>query len=255
MKKVITMSRRTDMRWFAEKLIPVLSEKYPPEKVHTVVCITKFPGFIYNGPYAEALKKYDHVFAHVTITGLGGTPLEPNVPGWRDTAGELPGLIEFLGSPERIRLRVDPLVTIKKNGTLISNIPLAEQIIVQAVEMGIFSFSTSFMEEYPRVKRRLAGRGYEIITLTQDQRVRVIKRLKQVAQERGGALYTCAVPGFATSKCIDGALLQKLHPRKEPCSLEKAPGQRELCGCTKSVDIGWYNMRCPSGCLYCYAGV
>jgi hypothetical protein len=254
MKKVITMSRRTDMRWFAEKMTLVLSEKYPPEKVHTVVCITKFPGCIYNEPYAGVLKKYDHVFAHVTITGLGGTPLEPNVPGWRDATEKLSGLVDFLGSPERIRLRVDPLVAIKKNGTLISNISIAEQIIEQAAIIGIRSFTTSFMEEYPRVKRRLAGHGYEIITLSQEQRIKVIKRLIQVTQKRGGVLYTCAVPGFAKSKCIDGALLQELHPGKEPCIQEKASGQRELCGCTKSIDIGWYSMRCQSGCLYCYAG-
>lgn len=254
MKKVITMSRRTDMRWFAGKMTRVLEEKYPPEKVHTVVCITKFPGCIYNESYAGVLKKYDHVFAHVTITGLGGTPLEPNVPGWRDATEKLPGLVDFLGSPERLRLRIDPLVAVKKDGMLISNIPVAEQIIDHAAQIGIRSFITSFMEEYPRVKRRLAGHGYEIITLSQGQRIKVIERLAREAQKRGGVLHTCAVPGFAGSKCIDGALLQELHPFKESCSREKASGQRELCGCTKSVDIGWYNMRCRSGCLYCYAG-
>ncbi len=242
------------MRWFAEKIIRVLAEKYPPEKVHTVVCITKFPDCIYNEPYARVLQKYDHVFAHVTITGLGGTPLEPNVPGWRIAIGKLPGLVEFLGSPDRIRLRVDPLVAVKKNGMVISNIPVAEQIMEQALKTGIRSFTTSFMEEYPRVKRRLTRQGYEIITLDYEQRTRVIKHLAQVVQKNGGVLYTCAVPGFAGSKCIDGKLLQELHPHKEPCSREKASGQRELCGCTKSVDIGWYSMRCRSGCLYCYAG-
>ncbi len=242
------------MRWFADKMIRVLAEKYPPEQVHTVVCITKFPGCIYNEPYAEVLKRYDHIFAHVTVTGLGGTPLEPNVPGWRESIEELPGLVEFLGTPERIRLRVDPLVAINKNGKVISNIPVVKQIIEQAAEIGIRSFTTSFMEEYPRVKSRLARQGCEIITLSDEQRVRVIVRLDQAAQKRGGTLYTCAAPGFAGSKCIDGALLQQLHPRQEPCSLEKASGQRELCGCTKSIDIGWYNMRCRSGCLYCYAG-
>jgi len=242
------------MRWFAEKMTQVLAEKYPPEQVHTVVCITKFPGCIYNEPYAGVLKRYAHVFAHVTITGLGGTPLEPNVPGWREAIEKLPGLVEFLGSPERVRLRVDPLVAINKNDTVISNISVTEQIIEQAAEIGIRSFTTSFMEEYPRVKRRLNGHGCEIITLSDEQRIKVIERLTQAAQKRDGALYTCAVPGFAGSKCIDGALLQELHPRQEPCSREKASGQRELCGCTKSIDIGWYNMRCLSGCLYCYAG-
>lgn len=255
MKKVISMSRRTDMRWFAEELIPVLRNKYPPEKVHPVVCWTKFPGCIYNGPYAGVLEMYGQVYAQVTITGLGGSPLEPNVPGWRETLRDLAGLVDFLGNPDRVRVRVDPLVALRRGGKIISNVAVAHNIIEQAMDLGITTFTTSFMEEYPKVKRRLARHGYEIITLPQSRRVDIVRHLSECVAKDGGRLYTCAVPGFAGSSCIDGPLLQRLHPEGEPCSDKKAAGQRGLCNCTESVDIGWYSMRCASGCLYCYAQV
>ncbi|MCG8402937.1 MAG: DUF1848 domain-containing protein [Firmicutes bacterium] len=254
MKKVISMSRRTDMRWSADKLIPVLRDKYPPEKVHTVVCWTKFPRCVYNEPYAGVLEKYDQVYVHVTATGLGGSSLEPNVPAWREALRDLKELAAFLKTPERMRVRVDPLVILRREGGVITNISVAEQIIGQAADMGITVFSTSFMEEYPKVRRRLSGHGYEIITLSQNKRVKMVNQLRKIAVSHGGRLYTCAVPGLATSRCIDGPLLQKLHPKKEPCSIKKAAGQRELCGCSESTDIGWYSMYCRSGCLYCYAG-
>jgi hypothetical protein len=83
-KVVISMSRRTDMRWFADKFIPILQQKYPPEKVHTIVIWTKFPEAIITSPYKEALSRYDQIYCHITITGYGGTSVEPNVPPWQE---------------------------------------------------------------------------------------------------------------------------------------------------------------------------
>lgn len=66
-------------------------------------------------------------------------------------------------------------------------------------------------------------------------------------------IYACSMEGWERSGCIDGDLLEKLHPDRSKCSKRKAKGQRKLCGCTESLDIGWYGDRCRMGCLYCYA--
>lgn len=254
MKKIISMSRRTDMRWHADKLIKVLREKYPPERVHTIVCWTKFPDVIFTPPYRDILQLYSQVYVQLTVTGLGGSPLEPNVPHWKRAMEKIPELIRFTGSADRIRLRPDPLVALKKeNSRVITNIELVEEIIKKAGQMGVRTFSTSFMDEYPKVKKRLTRHGYINIPISPDQQKQIIDRYAGIASNFGGRVYACCIPGFNRSACIDGNLLTKLHPEGIECSNSKAKGQRELCGCTESVDIGWYNMTCKSGCLYCYA--
>ena len=72
------------------------------------------------------------------------------------------------------------------------------------------------------------------------------------AASMGVTLHACCVPGLPRSRCVDGELLSRLHPKGYPCSKRRAKGQRPLCGCTESFDIGWYKP-CPTGCLYCYA--
>ncbi len=65
-------------------------------------------------------------------------------------------------------------------------------------------------------------------------------------------MLTCCEPSLPVQRCIDGALLARLHPTGEPCKTERARGQRKLCGCTVSLDVGHY-LPCPNGCVYCYA--
>ncbi|MGB9825575.1 MAG: DUF1848 family protein, partial [Desulfofundulus sp.] len=170
-----------------------------------------------------------------------------------DALAALAELIRFVGSPERVRVRPDPLVFLERGGKIITNVPVVEKIIREAARHGVRTFSTSFMEHYPKVIRRLQKYGFRPKELTFERRRNIIASLSKTAFKVGANLNTCAVPGFPVSKCIDGELLTCLHPKREPCRVDKAPGQRKLCGCTHSVDIGWYDMICRSGCLYCYA--
>ena len=72
-------------------------------------------------------------------------------------------------------------------------------------------------------------------------------------KRQGLRLDACCVEGLPMSRCIDGPALEELHPKGERCSQAKASGQRPLCGCTASKDIGWYSQVCGGGCPYCYA--
>lgn len=252
-KKVISMSRRTDPGWHAGTFIKTLREKYPPGKVHTLVIWTKFPMALTAPPYREVLEAYDQLYVHVTVTGFGGTPLEPGVPPPDAALAAIPELIKLAGDPRRIKIRPDPLLALRKGGRLITNIPASREIIVKAAALGVASFSTSFMENYPKVERRLRKNSYTIIDLAQEKRVEIISGLLKLGEKLGVAVNACCVAGFPVSTCIDGSLLTGLHPNREVCRTDRAAGQRKNCGCTHSVDVGWYSMKCLSGCLYCYA--
>jgi DNA repair photolyase len=158
-----------------------------------------------------------------------------------------------VGLPERVRVRPDPIICLKHNGKSLSNVESVTKIIESASKMGIKTFSTSFANIYPKVGERLIKNGFVLLEYQTSKKRQIIMDLQKTAGENGAILYTCATPGFPSSRCIDGELLTKLHPKNEPCRTDKAAGQRALCGCTHSIDIGWYDMLCKSGCLYCYA--
>jgi len=102
------------------------------------------------------------------------------------------------------------------------------------------------------VTRRLAAAGTELVAQTADERTRFLQQLSALAAELGMELITCCQPGLPPRRCIDGELLTALHPTGAPCRTDRARGQRDLCGCTASLDLGRY-LPCPNRCLYCYA--
>ena len=270
---VITASRRTDLpRWYPEALVRTLEERYPPDRVHSLVLFTKFPETILAEPLRSALARYDQVLAHVTITGLGGTLVEPRVPPPEEALAALPRLIDFVGSPERVRLRIDPLVELvplvagqrdpgAEQGTEpeallepVSNIAALAAIAAAGQDLGLTSVTTSPLQLYPKVRRRLAAAGYRAAEPPVYERA--LDRAADIAGQLGIALHFCAVPGRPrpAEACVDGPALSALHPRGLVARGDKPPGQRELCACTHAVDVGWYASHpCLSGCLYCYA--
>jgi DNA repair photolyase len=253
--KVISASRRVDMvSGYRGELMEVLSQDWPPEKVHTVVIWTKNPPALASDTVLkEFLARYDQVFLHLTITGLGGTPLEPAAPPWRDSVAALPALVDFAGSPARIRLRFDPLLKISMaDGNTVSNASLFEEVAGAGVASGVRDVSISWVTSYGKVHRRLAARAMKILDKDPVEMDRLWTYIYGRAEKLGVTLHACCVPGLLRSRCIDGELLNRLHPKGYKCSTRRARDQRRLCGCTESFDVGWYKS-CPTGCLYCYA--
>ena len=252
MRLVLSLSRRTDPAWYTDHFLALLATRYPPARVHTLVLWTKLPHVFLQRRWRSCLRAYDQVYFHVTVTGLGGTDLEPGVPPPEAALKHLLALVELAGHPARVRLRPDPLIKVARRGAVITNVRAAQAIVRAGAGMGLVHFSTSFMAHYPRVVRRLRRAGYEPLDFGPDEREEAVARLRAAAGP-GAKVDLCCVPGFPVSRCIDGELLAELHPRGERCRSDKAAGQREHCGCTHSLDLGWYGLSCPSGCLYCYA--
>lgn len=255
LKKVISASRRLDMvAGYPAETAQTLASKCPPEKVHSLVLWTKDPENILSHPALHAqLTEYDQLFVHLTVTGMGGTVLEPNVLPHSAALKMLPELLNFVGHPERIRFRFDPIVhLVTPEGKEFTNFPYFHEFAPVIARLGIRNVSISWMSVYGKVRTRLARHGYQIIPLTTERQNEDLQQLQTTAAKFKLKLHFCSMPGLAVSRCIDGTLLSALHPRGEKCSESRAKGQRKLCGCTASWDIGWY-YPCPHGCLYCYA--
>lgn len=277
MKKVISASRRTDLvAFFPEWLTSVVKEERAqvhgpsgrvysvdlrPERVHTFVLWSKnFENVIKNrNQLLDGLRKYDQLYFHFTITGLGGSFIEKKAPKPAAALEQLEPLVKLAGRPERISLRFDPVVFWEEKGKLKTTLPFFEKLAQNAASLGIKNIRFSFAQWYGKAKRRAANHGFAYVDPPLEEKKKAALVISEMAKTLGLNLFSCsqdflaAVPGIEPSSCIDGRLLQKIHPSGEPVSHLKDKTQRRECRCTESADIGSYTQSCPHSCLYCYA--
>ncbi len=270
-KQVVSISRRTDVPWwYPDWLFQAVNKRQvwvggprraarpvdlSPERVHTLVLWSKnFAPLLAHAKLVQALSKYDQVVCQCTITGLGGTRVEPKVPPIQEVVCQLPRLVELCQDPQRVLVRFDPIVYWREGGAAHTNVGLADEVFKACRRASVGQVRVSFATLYPKVRRRWA----DCRLPAGEERWEAARSLKDLASTHGLELRSCADPvweelGVPRAGCIDGALLTRLHPHGEKASTAKDPGQRQSCRCTKSVDIGSYAMVCRSGCLYCYA--
>jgi hypothetical protein len=277
MKKVVSASRRTDLvaffpEWFASVLEKKEAEVLGPSGytytvdlnpavVHTVVIWSKnYVNLIENrAGLKDLFKKYDQLYCHFTITGLGGSFIEPGVPPFQATLAQIKDLIKIVGMPERITIRFDPIVYWEEGGIVCSNLAIFKKIAPTLHYSGIKDIRISFAQWYRKAARRAAKHNFHYTDPSLERKMADARSLVQVAKKWGLDLYSCSqnflaeIPEIRPSSCIDGNLLQKLHPKGDAVSRTKDKTQRGECRCTESVDIGSYTQFCPHSCLYCYA--
>ncbi len=251
---VISASRRTDLvGCFPEVMVERL-KKYPPQDVHSVIVWTKNPrNMIVDGVLRRTLREYQQIFVHLTITGMGGGEFEPMIPHWEEVVKTIGPLIDLVGSPSRISWRFDPIIRAERNGRPYSNFELFPALAEAIAPFGIKSCRISWVSPYKKVVTRMAQKGWFLLPQVSRERDAQADQLIEAGGRNSMHIHFCSMEGLPLSSCIDGVTLSKLHPAGIICSIEKAKGQRKLCGCTHSVDIGWYSLQCVHECLYCYA--
>ncbi len=269
---VICASRRTDLpgrypSWLAASLRSntayvrqpytgrLRSVDLSPQHVHSLVLISKDYGPLLRDEAGlwTALRAYDQVACQLTVTGLGGTRLEPGVPRAETALAQIRPLVDRLG-PERVTLRFDPIVHWVEGGEVVGNLPWAEAIFAAAGQAGLRQVRLSFAQAYAKMKRR----GLEWHDPTPAEKQKIAASLVRLAQGLSLELLGCCQPalaeaGIRPAGCIDGEALTRTHPRGRRAMSTKDKGQRGDCLCSASIDIGSYDMACPNGCLYCYA--
>jgi hypothetical protein len=281
-KIVISASRRTDipafyMPWFMEQIRRGIFEVVNPfnqrvsivpataDRVHTLVFWSKnFGPFIDKGFGPELQKRGYHLFFNFTINS-DSPDLEPNVPKLSERLGQLARLCSQFG-PRAVNWRFDPLCFYRKGqGKLQDNLTDLSYIADHAAASGISRCMTSFMDHYPKIRRRLADRpAFEFIDPPLSEKVKTILEIEARLAALKIRLFTCsekdlvqALPGTSSvepGSCIPNDLLMELHGGQ--LSLRKDTGQRVKagCGCRVSVDIGSYRQQpCYHNCLFCYA--
>ena len=232
-------------------------------------------------PHLDYLdEKGIHYYFQFTLNDYEKEDLEPHVPALQSRIETFIHLSERIGK-EKIIWRFDPLVLTDEIGV--------DELLQKAESIGnqlknytkkmVFSFAD--IQTYKKVQNRLKKNHIHYLEFDEKQMHEFATGISELNKNWNFELATCAevIPleqyGIIHNKCVDDDLMIRYFPHDKklmdflgvdtsPKNLfgnkptvsqkknNKDKGQRLLCGCIVSKDIGAYNT-CPHLCKYCYA--
>jgi DNA repair photolyase len=171
-------------------------------------------------------------------------------------------LSEKIGK-EKVIWRFDPLILTETIGVeeLLKKVETIGNQLKNHTDNLVFSFADIAI--YQKVQRNLNKSVHRYQEFDEESMHSFAKELSRLNERWQFEIATCAekIPmedyGIKHNKCIDNELMLKLFPGDKVLmnflsARKKDEGQRPLCGCIASKDIGIYNT-CPHLCEYCYA--
>jgi hypothetical protein len=279
---VISASRRTDipafyMDWFMDRIDRGYFEVVnpynrrvtvvpaTPDHVHSIVFWSKDFGHFLSGGYGKRLERRGyHLFFNFTLNAASRR-LEPRVPPLERRLVQLEALSKQFG-PASIHWRFDPVCFYRiGDGPVRDSTRGFTEITEVAARCGVKRCITSFMDLYPKVRKRAERfSAFSFVDPPIDRKIAVLSRMVRALSETGIRLHTCCEKsvlegmdpeaGVSAGACIPGELLLALFGGR--LSLRRDTGQRRSqgCGCRISTDIGVYHLHpCFHNCLFCYA--
>ena len=221
---VISCSRRTDIPrcfapWLEERLAEGAVEFRAPrgafrkvslqtDDIHSIVFWSKDYAPMLKRPVLVARLRRLNPYFHLTVTGLGGTVWEPDIPPWRQVAAQAAELTSVFG-PGRVNWRFDPVLHWRAGQTLRSNLDSFNVIGSVFAAAGVGSCTFSFTQWYIKSRRRAGKDGLSFEEPPLEEKMLAAGWLAEAAAELGLELASCAdetwtqIPGISRGRCID----------------------------------------------------
>ena len=234
-------------------------------------------------PYLHELDERNiHYYFQFTLNDYENERFEPNVPSVETRIETFMQLSEKTGK-EKVIWRFDPLVMSDKTGVdeLLRKVENIGNQLKGYTEKLVFSFA-DIGNIYKKVENNLKRLNINYREFTPQTMNEFASGLRELNKNWHFELATCAEQidlkqyGIEHNRCIDGELMKRIFaedadfvyylsygklPERNSLFAEETPqkeanlkdrGQRKICGCMISKDIGMYNT-CPHFCVYCYA--
>lgn len=222
-----------------------LDTTWQDEKVDIYILVTKAPHLLPKDLPAQTI-------IHCTITGYGGTWLEPQVAPATRTLDAYRRLVKTYG-PHRVVLRVDPII------------PQDEwwDRSLEVIRKTKGRTRVSFIDAYDHARWRIEQAGHSPAEIFSwegfhaplELRQKRLEEIEQVVSTRKYAsVEVCGEPNMPTEGCasvLDVLAVGRMASEIDPLFRPKRPG----CTCllAKRELLAKRRPRpCPHGCLYCY---
>ena len=272
---IISASRRTDIpafymeeflrRWnegytlWKNPFNPKQRKKVMFDQTELVVFWSKYPiGYLKN---IEKINFNNYILYTVNYY----PKLEPNLPNL-DKRIELFKEVSKRIGKEKVIWRFDPIVLLKGQITpkdIINRFKVIAEKLHNHTTRVIISFMTPYKKvlyRFKKIKMEYTDPTIDDVYYIAENIGRISKEVElevQTCSERFNALGELEKFGVRRGACIDREYILKVFPEdkslvEKVSKLKKDKGQRSLCLCIESVDVGEYNT-CKFGCIYCYA--
>lgn len=260
---IVSASRRTDipafyMEWMLDRLregFVLVPNPRNPKQIRRVELTCETVGCLvfWSKNPAPLLARIDELEAFKIPFGVlftlnaYGADFEPGVPPLEERIGTFLALSRRIG-PEKPVWRYDPIALSGRYDAEFHRKRFAE--LAERLAGATSRCIVSFLDFYARTVRNTAGLG--LYDPSVDEKNALALELEQIGRAAGIRLESCAEAGLAlpSAACIGAEWVKAISGRE--LETRKDPGQRPLCNCVRSVDIGT-NDTCPHGCRYCYA--
>ena len=201
----------------------------------------------------KLVEHQDKIILHCTVTGFGGSRIEPFVPRAIDTHKGIVKLLEAGFPVSHMVLRVDPIVPTERG------METALDVIAAFGGLGIKRLRFSFLDNYKHVKTRFKNEGIPELYdgefhAPRELRLECAKKIETMAKQAGfESVEACGEPGIESISCLSQKDIDILG-LSDQITLEGSAEQRDSCGCpaNKSELLKVRPHQCENKCLYCY---
>ena len=200
----------------------------------------------------KLIEHKNNIILHLTITGFGGSVIEPNVPDMNIMYNKTVELINKGFPVNQIVLRIDPIIPTHKGISIVDN------VIFKFIPLGIKRLRFSIIDMYNHVKERFINNKIKLPFSTfhapLEYRLEIYDHIKKICEPYNVSIEVCGEPGIESISCISEIDIDILG-LKDKIILIGSKKQRKSCGCPSNkkelLKVGKPH-QCEHKCMYCF---